>query len=34
MPFRRFFERGAKREAPADEESSVELIEAEEDVEV
>ena len=34
MPFRRFFERGAKREAPAaDDVSSVEQIEAEEDLE-
>lgn len=34
MPFRRFFERGAKREAPAaDDDSSVDQIEAEEDVE-
>src|SRR6185503_14071922 len=27
MPFRRFFERGAKREAPPDDDSSVEQIE-------
>ena len=34
MPFRRFFERGAKREAPAaDDESAVEQIDADEDVE-
>ena len=33
MPFRRFFERGAKREAPSDDDSSVEQIEADQYVE-